>query len=95
MDKITKAIADDLFNVANADEITYKAVVFAVGHLRYVIDRRAEAVAKAKAEHHDDPDADDYEAHHAPAEVQYPRAARDEAIRQLVAYYLKELKPQY
>lgn len=79
----------DLF-IAN-DKPIHDSIVFAVKHLRSTVDRAAEKLAKANAEWHDDPDADDHAAWHAPADVQFPREVRDEVIRDLVGYWLNEL----
>lgn len=84
--------AETLVIAANNDKRTYDAIVFAVRHLRSAIDQTAVRVAKENAEWHDDPNADDHAEFHAPADVQFPREIRDEAIKDLVAYYLAELK---
>lgn len=81
-----------LETAANNNRQEYDAIVFAVQHLRATIDRTARRVSMENAEWHDDPSAADYAAFHAPADVQFPREARDEAIRSLVDYYLRELK---
>jgi hypothetical protein len=83
--------ADGLVNAANNDKSDYDSIVRHVKALRSTIDRVAVKLAKANAAWHDDPEADDHAAHHAPAMEQYPRAIRDEAIRELVRYYLAEL----
>lgn len=72
----------------------YNQIMFAVKQLRSALDRTANRVAKENAEWHDDPDAEDHLTYHAPADEQFPREARDEAIRQLVAHYLAELAIQ-
>jgi hypothetical protein len=84
--------AEALELAANNEKREYDSIVHAVKTLRRTIDRTAERVAKANAAWHDDPEAEDHAEFHAPADVQFPRAMRDEAIRSLVAYYLRELK---
>jgi hypothetical protein len=83
--------AEDLVLAANNERSEYEAITFAVRHLRRTIDATAARVAKANAEWHDVPEAEDHADYHAPAEVQFPRAVRDEAVKQLVAYYLGEI----
>lgn len=72
------------------DRKLHDSVVFAVNHLRSTMDRAAASIAKENADWHDDPDAEDHAAFHAPADVQFPRVMRAEAIRDLVAHYLAE-----
>ena len=83
--------ADTLVTAAMNELGDYDAIVFAVIGLRRTIDRTAARVAKANAEWHDDAEAEDHAAFHAPAEEQFPREMRDEAIRDLVAHYLVEM----
>lgn len=84
--------AEALFTAAVNEKAEYDAILFAVRHLRQTIDRTAKRVAKENADWHDDPQAEDHAAFHAPADVQFPRAMRDEAIRDLVAHYLGEIR---
>lgn len=74
------------------DKPTHDSIVFALRYMRHVIDRAAEAVAKANAYWHDDPEGDPegYASHHAAPDKQFPRAVRDEAVINLVKYYLDE-----
>ena len=83
--------AEYLYRGAMNEKRTHDSIVFAVGHLRRAIDNLAELAAKTNAEWHDDPEAEDHADYHAPADVQFPRAVRDEAIRDLVAHYLVEM----
>ena len=84
--------ADDLVLFVNNDRRLYERVVSGVRSLIATLDRAAEAKAKANAHWHDDPEAEDHAEYHAPADVQFPRLVRDQAIRELVDYYLRELK---
>lgn len=59
--------------------------------LRGFIDKVAERQAKANQDWHDDPEAPDWGLYHATAEVQFPRAARDAAILELVSRHLEVL----
>lgn len=73
------------------DPSTHRTITFAVRHLRAAVDRTANAEAKANAVWHDDPEAPDHAECHAPADVQFPRETRDEAILELVRHYLVEI----
>jgi hypothetical protein len=84
--------AAELEDACNNDPAAYKSIVHHVKMLRAVVDRVAVKAAKANGEWHDDPEADDHAKHHAPAAEQYPRELRDETIRELVKYYLAELR---
>lgn len=84
--------AETLVTAANNEKSEYESIVFAVKHLRATIDRTANRVAKENANWHDDPNAEDHADYHASADVQFPRELRDEAIRDLVAFYLAEIK---
>lgn len=83
--------SETLVLAANNDQHAYKQIVAAVRTLRRVIDDVAEKTAKANAEWHDDPEADDHSAFHASADKQFPRRVRDTAIKELVRSYLAEL----
>jgi hypothetical protein len=83
--------AENLVLSAMNDRPTHDAIVSAIERLRSTMDRCAARAARANAEWHDDPQADDHADYHAPADVQYPRDVRDEAIRELVAHYLCEM----
>jgi hypothetical protein len=80
----------DLF-ISN-DSKLLGSIQFAVKHLRDTVDRAAVKLAKINADWHDDPAAEDHAEFHAPAEVQFPRAVRDEVIRDFVAFYLAEMR---
>lgn len=82
--------AEDLFNAVMNDPNIYKSITFAVSYMRSSINRIAEMTAKANAEWHDEPRKEDYDEHHAPAAEQFTKDVRDETIRDLVAYFLKE-----
>ena len=86
--------AESLVQFIENDKQLHDAVFFCVKSLRRTADRAAEAVAKANADWHDDPQADDHKAFHAPADKQFTRATRDKAIKQLVAYWVSELTIQ-
>ena len=79
---------------ANNEKVEYDSIVSCVKRLRATLDKTAERVAKANADWHDDPSAEDHAEYHAHAIVQFPREVRDEAIRNLVNYYLKEFSIQ-
>lgn len=83
--------AETLVTAAMNEKSEYDSIVLAVGSLRRAIDRTAARVAKANAEWHDDPEAEDHAEFHAPANEQFPREMRDEAIRGIVAHYLVEM----
>jgi hypothetical protein len=83
--------SDALFTFVLNDRPLHDSVVHHIKMLRADIDRAARQVAKANAEWHDDPEADDHAEHHAHADVQFPRVTRDEAIRDLVSHYLVEM----
>lgn len=83
--------ADDLVNHVNNDPKLYESVVHHVKMLRHVLNRAAGQRAAANAEWHDDSEKSDHAAHHAAPEKQFPKLVRDKAIKDLVAYYLKEL----
>ena len=86
--------SEGLENFVNNDARLYNQVVSAVKTLRRIGNQAADKLAKENAAWHDDEAADDHAAYHAPAAEQYPREVRDQAIRDLVAYYLNELKPE-
>jgi hypothetical protein len=86
--------ADSLFVAAMNERTEYDAVVRAIKQLRRTIDKTAERVAKDNAELMDDTAAEDYAEYHAPADVQFRRETRDEAILDLVRHYLTELTLQ-
>lgn len=83
--------SESLVLAANNDQRAYKQIVSAVRQLRRTIDEVAENTAKANAEWHDDPEADDHAAFHASADKQFPLRVRDAAIKELVRFYLAEL----
>lgn len=83
--------SETLIRSAMNDARDYDRVTFAVRHLRRAVDATARRVASQNAEWHDDPTAEDHEEFHAPADVQFPREARDEAILDLVRHYLTEI----
>jgi hypothetical protein len=78
----------------NNDAQISNSITHHVKMLRSLIDRVAENAAKANAEWHDDPAAEDHAEWHAPAIEQYPREVRDECIRSLVDFYLGEFTIQ-
>lgn len=83
---------EDLFNgVMNTPRI-HEGVVASVKHLRLCIDKMAEKQAKYNADWHDDPEASDHAEYHAPHLEQFPQQVRDETVKDLVAYFLQELK---
>ena len=82
--------AEALTRFVNNDKPLYDAVTRGIRRLRAEVDRAANRLAQENAAWHDDPEAEDHAAFHAPADEQFPRAVRDEAIRDLVAYYLSE-----
>lgn len=90
-DQATTDAAAALALCANNDHTDYRNIVYAVKQLRGTLDRTAYRLAKANAAWHDDPSADDHAAHHLPPEEQFPRAARDQAIIDLVTCYLAEM----
>lgn len=56
--------------------------------IRQAVDMAACQLAKDNAAWHDDPTAPDHPDFHAPPEVQFNRAVRDEAIVELVSWFL-------
>lgn len=83
--------ADSLVLASDNEKKEYDTVVLAVRLLINTIDRTASRVAKANADWHDDPSADDHELFHSPAYVQFPSHVRKKAIKKLVSYYLDTL----
>jgi hypothetical protein len=81
--------AEALFNYIQNEKHLYDAVRLRVEGLRDTIDSAARNLAKANAEWHDDPDADDHAEFHAPADTQFPQAMRDEAVLDLVKRHLE------
>lgn len=63
----------------------------AVAYLRQLVDAAARELTKQNANWHDDPQASDHPCYHAPAEDQFPREMRDEAILELVRYHLESI----
>lgn len=90
----TPFTAETLYIAAQNEKDEYDRIVFAVGHLRATLDRTARRVAKENADWHDDAEAEDHADFHAPPSEQFPQSVRDEAIRDLVAFYLGELSIQ-
>lgn len=84
--------AEALENAVNNDKQRHDRICFIVRTLRSIVDVTAEAIARENADWHDDPQADDHAAYHAPASEQFPQAIRDEAALSLVKYYLAEMK---
>lgn len=60
-----------------------------------VVDTAAECGAKANSKWHDDPDAVDHEAYHAPASVQFPREIRLRALKQLIETHLDAIEDNF
>lgn len=83
--------AETLVRSAMNEQSEWARVTSAVRQLRHAIDRTSRRVARANADWHDDPEADDYAEFHAPAAEQFPREVRDEAILDLVRHYLTEI----
>ncbi len=86
--------AEYLVTAINNDAAAHNAVVGVVKHLQHVVNRMAVKAAKANADWHDDPEADDHAAFHAPADQQFPQAVRDEAVLDLVKYWVNEFSIQ-
>ena len=86
--------SESLVRFIENDKLLHNSVFTAIGNIRRAVNRAADQVAKANADWYDDPDGKDYKAYHAPAEKQFTRAARDKAIKQLVAYWVSELTIQ-
>lgn len=80
--------ADALVLLVQNDRELYDAVRQAVESLKRAVDRAAEQFAKANADWHDDPEADDHAAFHAPAIVQLPREERTKALLELLERHL-------
>lgn len=80
-----------LANVLNNDNKACPAFRSILQSLIRAVDRTAEQVAKDAAEWHDDITADDHEAYHAPARIQYPRPVRRAALLDLIAQHLEAI----
>jgi hypothetical protein len=83
--------AEQLVNTVENDRAYHERMSNLAGLLRGFMDTVARSVAKSNAAWHDDPDADDHAAFHAPAEQQFPREVRDQAIKDLVELHLQRM----
>lgn len=86
--------AEGIVNHVMNDQRLHAAVTDYVRRLRNVMDRAAEAVADANAQWADDPEWEQHDAYHAPADTQFPAEVRDAAALDLFKHYLGELAIQ-
>lgn len=83
--------AETLVNRISNEQAACESAKGCVKMLRHLVDRIAKLQAKDNANWHDDPDAEDHAAFHADAIEQFPRDVRNQAIRDLVDYWVDEL----
>lgn len=84
---------DYWFRVLSSESDCYEAFLKAIQRLRYAIATVAEEKAKQNAAWHDDPEADDHAAFHAPHDVQFTQEQRLRLLRTMFDYYTRELLP--
>lgn len=82
---------DTLINCAQNDRKIYESVAFTSRCLRYLVDALADRAAREAAEWHDDPKHKGYAMAHAPADAQFPREVRDEAVLELIRIHLFDI----
>jgi hypothetical protein len=81
----------DLELIARNERYLDASVRTIAKQLRASFANLAEHQAKANANWHDDPTADDHAKYHAPAIAQFPPDVRNAAILRVLAYHLREL----
>jgi hypothetical protein len=90
-----KLDALDVF--ASSTQPIHDSIHHAAKMLRHAVDRAANEMAKHRADWYDvprDENPEEYDAYHAPADVQYPREVRDEFCREMLNWWLNEFNTQ-
>ena len=83
--------SETLFLNVQNERSDYDSLIHHVKMLRALVDRAASRCAKENAAWHDDPTSEDHAEYHSPADVQFPRELRDQAVKDLVDFYLGEM----
>lgn len=86
----TKFSADNLVLYVQNDSELHGSFSLLVNLMTVMMTRAARQLAKANAEWHDDPEADDHALFHAPFDVQFPPEEQLKAIAEIVLCRLRE-----